>query len=100
MDTKVINVKGMRELESGSENYHWFWARGHYDLEEFATAVNRKFGVCINPAKPEHTYMRWLPWDKGVSRAEMQKQPGRGAFPVTIIDVTARDSLLEDGGEQ
>jgi len=93
-----LEVESMSELET-SGNAHWYYSKGHHPVDAFASEVFEEFDVQINPAKVEHIYLRKVPYDwryaPAIWQGFFQKHPARGACPITIIDITVRDALVE-----
>ena len=77
------------ELEYISSDHHQIWfIRGHIDKEEAGEALKAKdVCFCDEFELPKHTYFRCRPdntgeFDKWYYEV---KEPGRGAFPVTMM---------------
>ena len=58
-----------------------YWAKGHHDPLTFCEAIKEFENVDINPSQVEHKYWRI------VNNQVVDTKPGRGAFPVTYVDI-------------
>ncbi|MAX33698.1 MAG: hypothetical protein CME72_11620 [Halomonadaceae bacterium] len=61
-------------------------AKGHQDLDEFRRDYAGMFGADLADLdQPRHTYMRKTPSKDGYNSWMTECQPGRGAFPATVM---------------
>lgn len=76
-------LESVYELEGGPlMSYH---VRGHVDLAEMAAAAQAR-NTEDRLGEPRHTYWRLVPWGGGGMQI-FESRPGRGAFPVTVVEV-------------
>lgn len=77
----------------------WYMVRGQVDKRDFVRELQREFGLTAQLEDVNHAHARLMPAGSqmpGVMTI-MLSDPGRGAFPITILDANAR-SLREAGG--
>lgn len=87
-----INVEELREFEGGHLGYY---AKGHHDpvafLEEVELTrceVGVGFEPVLRPDHVRHEYWRTVPAPDGSggSLFIVARGPGRGAYPVTVVE--------------
>jgi hypothetical protein len=67
-----------------------YWAKGHLDKSEFRHEVECEFGYYYPLAKIWHSYARNVPVGQdrpGEQITYLDVEPGRGAYPITLIDL-------------
>lgn len=68
------------------------FARGHVDIEEFCKAYNHGYNYSMGErkfaeaTKTRHVYARYVPYYAGGMQIAYTNTPGRGAFPLTVMD--------------
>lgn len=81
-------VETMYEIGNESAGKIGFWARGHYDLEAFARAIKEQWGYDVKPGECRQEWRRCVPWADDRSQVMLvETRPGRGAFPVTVVEL-------------
>ena len=63
--------------------------RGHVDPAEFIAALELEYGRGTRPELVKHVYARNVPVGRdrpGEMIQMLQDHPGRGAFPITVVD--------------
>lgn len=84
-----MDIRTLYEYEGGFMGYY---AKGHHDADEFLEEVAdyiREFGSeavgSLDPRYVRREYWRNVPLDGGYT-IQVAKGPGRGAYPVTVIE--------------
>ena len=87
MKTYPLEVSALYDIDGGGDCT--FYSKGWHDPEAFAKAVKFEFEDDINVSKVKQIYMRWEMFsgpDGAVQVGQVHYYPGRGIFPVTIVD--------------
>jgi hypothetical protein len=79
-------IEPLYELESGGHPLEYY-SKGHHCADVFyaALCVYLDVAAWVAPAATRHTHYRVVPM--GDLKWAMECQPGRGAFPVTVMEV-------------
>jgi hypothetical protein len=79
-------IEPLYELESGGHLLEYY-SKGHHSDDDFYQALCGYLDVAawVAPAATRHAYHRVIPM--GDLKWAMECQPGRGAFPVTLMEV-------------
>jgi hypothetical protein len=64
-----------------------YYSKGHHDKKEFLDAVMGTYKYKGNMKDVYHLYAKLTPAPEGGVMMNYRKQPCRGSFPVTVIDV-------------
>ena len=84
-----LEVQYMRDVEGGGGITVYF-SRGHHDPGEFIREVHEEYDVMLDETDVVQRYMRWSMItgpDGPCQVGEEYTQPGRGRFPVTLVNV-------------
>ena len=82
-----MDIEAITEYEGGPDAI-WYMARGHVDKQQFAKEVMNEFELECPISQVEHCYAHNRPvGEKGKYVIDLVYKPGRGRYPVTIINL-------------
>lgn len=87
---KIYPLEVEELCEPGGMEAVCIFSKGHHDPQKFVEAVKREFEREISPEDVVQRYGRWEMFTFSQGRTQVladQDEPGRGIFPVTIVDL-------------
>jgi len=81
----MIEIIAVHELE-GSDDPISLFAKGHVDKSQFVHEAKRQTEISILVSNVRYAYFRCVPL-KGGGSCYYLSGAGRGAFPVTLVDL-------------
>ncbi len=83
------HIESISEFEGGPHAV-WYRVRGHVDKSTFQEALRLEVGLDVPLEKIEHLYYRNIPAGPDMPGVVVYwpSEPGRGAYPVTEVDIT------------
>jgi hypothetical protein len=85
----LLEVIELCEVGEGMEPVCIF-SKGHHDPQKFVEEVKREFDREISLTEVMQRYGRWEMLNTGEEKVQVladHSEPGRGIFPVTIVDL-------------
>jgi hypothetical protein len=89
MKKYILEVETLVDIDCGETLS--YYSKGHQDIQEFAEEVKNEYEKDIDINKVRHEYMRWEMFsgpDGPVLVGNRHYKPGRGIFPITVVDAT------------
>jgi hypothetical protein len=91
MDDRPLagKVEELLEFEGGPDPIA-YWAKGHLDEKEFRDEVETEYGFVFPVSRVIQAHARNVPVGRdrpGEMIIQLDVDPGRGAYPITFIDL-------------
>lgn len=84
----TLKIEKLVEPESNGR-VAGYYAKGHHALGAFEAALWLDFWPLSRTGRAEHRWCRMVPFSGGGSVLADAEGPGRGVFPVTVVEVEA-----------
>jgi len=86
-----MKIKAVCEFEADNKP-QWFFTKGHVEPAQFLRELSAKLEIKYTAAdlKVWHSHARYIPVGSampGVTCIHFDREPGRGAFPITYVNL-------------